>query len=145
MFQCSLEPLTNVLKQTWNTVNMSCNVMFYLISECSSSHLLQTQLITQSHEDRTKLELSKCQIPVLCMIPCECKLKDHHNKTQKCITWWQAKPQWRHTVFFVIYFPLVSLNVRGRAERIGTVFWCNVPIHGIFGYHHIICRLAQVK
>lgn len=40
----------------------------------SSSHVLQTKLIAQSHEERSKFELPVHQIVVLCVIPTESKL-----------------------------------------------------------------------
>lgn len=57
--------------------------MFYLICKCSGGQVLQTMLIAQSHEERTKLELVR-QVPVLCVIPYEHKLKGssvHYSDT----------------------------------------------------------------
>lgn len=45
----------------------------HLIRDCSKSHALQTQLIAQSHEERTKFEVSIQQVTVLCVIPYESK------------------------------------------------------------------------
>lgn len=134
--------------------------MLYLICKCSSSQILQTQLVAQSHEERTELELSRHQVPVLCVVPCECNLKDHLHIIQ-------TLDSQSHTedMFFLGGWILISfflMFVRGNAEKRAEVKWpaslqtvfmlykiinkgCTIPINGISGYHHVICRLAQVK
>lgn len=53
------------------------NTMFYLICKRSSSQVLQIQLIAQPHEEGAEPELYIRKVPVLCVVPCECKLKRH--------------------------------------------------------------------
>lgn len=54
----------------------------YLIFKCGSSKVLQTQLIAQSHEERTKLKVPVQQILVLWVVPCEHKLHGYWCNNQ---------------------------------------------------------------
>ncbi len=109
--------------------------MLYLICKCSSSQVLQTQLVAQSHEERTELELSRHQVPVLCVVPCECNLKDHLHIIQ-------ILDSQSHTedMFFLggrILISFFLMFVRGNAEKRAEVEW-PASLQSVFMLYKII-------